>query len=91
MDNNDFLKHVEISDIPDTYHPIVSLIGLDNFLKLCSYSMGDELYFPMQETISRKARNRMIIQEYDGYNHADLAKKYNLTSKQIKNIINASY
>ncbi len=91
MDSNNLLKDVEISDIPEAYHPIVSLIGLDNFLKMCEYSMGDEIYFPMRETIFRKARNRLIIQEYNGYNHAELAKKYNLTSKQIKNIVNAQY
>jgi len=48
MDNDELLKDVDVSDIPETYQPVVSLIGLDNFLKLCRYAMGDELYFPMQ-------------------------------------------
>lgn len=87
MDNGEFLKYVDASDIPETYQPVVSLIGLDNFLRLCRYAMGDELYFPMQESILRNARNRLIIQEYDGHNLAELSQKYNLTAKHIRNIV----
>lgn len=64
MDNNELLKRVDISDIPNTYQSVVSLIGLDNFLKMCRYAMGVELYFPMQESILRNTRKRLIIQEY---------------------------
>lgn len=87
MKNEELLKYIDTSDIPETYQPVVSLIGLENFLKMCRYAMGDELYFPTQETIFRKARNRLIRQEYNGYNHAELSKKYNLTVKQIMNIV----
>lgn len=90
MDNDELLKRVDISDIPETYQPVVSLIGLDNFLKLCRYAMGDELYFPMQESILRNARNRLIIQEYNGHNLAELSRKYGLTRKYIRNIVKGS-
>lgn len=90
MDNKELLINVVLSDIPETYQPVVSLVGLDNFLKLCRYAMGDEIYFPMQESILRNARNRLIIQEYNGRNLADLSQKYNLTAKHISNIIKGS-
>ena len=75
------LRHTE------TYQPIVSMIGVDALIKLCQYSMGSEIYFPMAETILRKTRNRMMIQEYTGYNIKELSKKYGLTIKQVQNII----
>ncbi len=90
MDNNVLLKSVGVSDIPETYQPVANLIGLDNFLKMCRYAMGDEIYFPMQESILRNARNRLIIQEYNGHNLAELSKKYNLTAKHIRNIVKGS-
>lgn len=90
MDNNVLLESVDISDIPETYQPVVSLIGLDNFLKMCRYGMGDEIYFPMQESILRNARNRLIIQDYNGHNLAELSQKYNLTAKHIRNIVKGS-
>ena len=40
MDNDELVKYMELSDVPETYQPIVSLIGLDAFLKLCSYGSG---------------------------------------------------
>lgn len=90
MDDNELLKNVHVSDIPETYQPVISLIGLDNFLKLCQYAMGDELYFPMHKSVLCSTRNRLILQEYNGYNLGELSKKYNLTVKQIKNILKGS-
>ena len=90
MDNNEFLRNVDVSDIPETYQPVVRLIGMDNFLKMCQYAMGDEIYFPMKESILRNARNRLIIQEYNGHNLLELSQKYNLTVKHIRNIVKGS-
>lgn len=87
MGNKELLEYVDASDVPETYQYVVSLIGLDNFLKLCRYAMGDELYFPMQNTILKNTRKRLILQEYTGYNLQELAVKYNLTKSRIKNII----
>lgn len=90
MDNDELLKHVDVSDIPETYQPVVSLIGLDNFLKLCRYAVGEELYFPMQESVLRNTRKRLIIQEYNGYNLSELSRKYDLTPNYIRSIVKGS-
>lgn len=90
MNNDELLKHVDVSDIPETYQPVVSLIGLDNFLKLCRYAVGNELYFPMQESVLRNTRKRLIIQEYNGYNLLELSRKYELTPSRIRNIVKGS-
>lgn len=90
MDNDELLNHVDVSDIPETYQPVVSLIGLDNFLKLCRYAVGDELYFPMQDSVLRNTRKRLIIQEYNGCNLSELSHKYDLTPSCIRNIVKGS-
>lgn len=82
------LPYFVTTDIPEAYQPVVDMIGIDAFLKLCQYCMGDEMYFPMVDTVFRKTRNRLIQKEYDGYNSKALAKKYGLTLKQIRNIVN---
>lgn len=87
MDIYNLISHVEISDIPETYQPVVSLIGVDNFLKLCRYASGDQLYFPMLKSILKNARNRLILQEYNGYNLKELSRKYALTVRAVKNIV----
>ncbi len=87
MDVTDLMDKVDMTDVPEAYQPVVSLIGLDSFLKLCKYAMGDELYFPMQESILRNTRNRLVIGEYNGYNLPELSRRYNLTRKQIMKIV----
>lgn len=86
MDNN-LLEFVVETDIPESYQPVVSLIGMENFLKLCRYAMGDELYFPMQESVLRNTRKHLITQEYTGDNVIELSRKYNLTQTRVRGII----
>lgn len=83
----DYTKHTNINDVPEKYKPIIDLIGLDNFIKLCMFANGDELYFPMYDSILRNTRKRLILQEYNGYNMSELSKKYNLSYNQIRTII----
>ncbi|HCT92476.1 MAG TPA: Mor transcription activator family protein [Lachnospiraceae bacterium] len=87
MDYDRLLEMIRPSDIADTYQPVVSLIGLENFLKLCQYAMGSELYFPTLEGILRNTRRRVILQEYNGYNLQELSKKYGLTQSRIRNLL----
>lgn len=90
MDNlnyKDFLQYILPSDIPESSQAVVDLIGIEAFVKLCEYFMGDEFYFPTVDTIFRKTRNRLIIQEYNGYNIKLLSKKYRLTTVQIHSIL----
>ena len=54
---------------------------------LSNYARGDELYFPKVENVVSPARNRRIKKEFNGYNGKELADKYNLTVKQIQNIM----
>lgn len=90
MENKELLKYVDVSDLPENHQPVINLIGLDNFLKLCSYAMGSEIYFPIQESVLRNTRNRLITQEYNGHNLAELSQKYNITANHIRNIVKGS-
>lgn len=90
MKNKEMFQYLTADDVPDQYQHIVELIGLDAFMKLCEYSCGDEIYFPMPDTILKVTRNRMILKEYNGYNTKELSTKYNLTLHQVKNITKGS-
>lgn len=83
----ELMKQTDIADVPETYRPIANIIGINNLVKICQYCNGDELYFPMADTILRNARNRNIKISYTGSNTKELALKYNLTKKQIMNIV----
>lgn len=83
----ELIEETTIEDISENYRPVVEIIGIKNFAELSSYARGDELYFPKVENIIAPARNRRIKKEWNGYNSKELADKYNLTIKQIGNIL----
>lgn len=90
MNQNELFKDVNLTDLPENYQPVAKLIGIDNFVKLCQYAMGDELYFPKPESIFRKTRNRSIIREYNGHNIAELSQKHNITQNTVRKVIKGS-
>lgn len=81
------IEETTLEDIAEAYRPVVEIIGVELFARLGDYSRGDELYFPKVESIIAPARNRRIREEWNGYNVKELAEKYNLTTKQIGNIL----
>ena len=83
----EMLSETSIEDIPEKYRPVIDIIGIEKFAELGAYSKGDELYFPKIETIIAPARNRRIKKEFNGYNEAELAGRYGLTIKQVRNIL----
>ena len=83
----ELMADTDMSDIPDRYKEIVSIVGIESYIALSDYAKGDELYFPKVESILAPARNRRIRKEYNGSNSKELADKYNLTLPQIFNII----
>ena len=84
---NELIEDTVIEDIGERYKEIVELIGIRKFILLSNYARGDELYFPKVENVVGPARNRRIKKEFNGYNTKELADKYNLTVKQIQNIL----
>ena len=77
----------EVAGKKNKYTIVVDIIGIEKFIELSEYAKGDELYFPKTENIIAPARNRRIKKEWNGYNSKELAEKYNLTTKQIGNIL----
>ncbi len=84
---NELVSETRLEDIAERYQEIVKIVGIANFVKLSNYARGDEIYFPKVESVVSPARNRRIKKEFNGSNDKELAEKYNLTLKQIWNIL----
>ena len=84
---HELVQETRPEDIPERYQEVVRIIGVEKFAELGEYARGDEIYFPKPETIIAPARNRRIKKEYNGYNSRELAEKYDLTTRQIENIL----
>ena len=79
---------VTLDDIPERYREFAETMGLDHFLALCKTCGGEQLYVPRYENVCAEMRNKVIRQEYrDGASFAQLAAKYSLTQRHIRDIV----
>ncbi|MGL5750518.1 MAG: Mor transcription activator family protein [Paraclostridium sp.] len=80
------IEKLTIKDIPDSHKYIAHYVGIYAFTKLVKLMGGSSLYIPKEESLTRPIRNRIIKESFNG-DYKSLAKKYNITPAQIRNII----
>lgn len=87
----EWAQEIPVEDLPEHYHPIIQLIGMDSFLKLAAYANGSNLYFPTISSCIEPVRNRRIVEDYNaGRNLLELGRKYRLSERQVRHIIATS-
>lgn len=80
------IEKLTINDIPDSHKDIAHYIGIDAFKKLVILIGGSSLYIPKEASLTRPIRNRVIKESFNG-DYKILARKYNITETQVRNII----
>ncbi len=81
------ISEITIEDLPESYREVALAIGVENAVKLSSVVGGLGYYFPQLEGILRKKRDECIRREFNGTNHRELAKRYNLTERWVREIV----
>lgn len=79
---------LKISDLPPQFGNIAMRIGIDITKVLFEEFGGTSVYFPTKKMIYKEARDREIVADYNGFNHKELAAKYNMSESYIRAIIN---
>jgi Mor family transcriptional regulator len=88
MEIKDWAKEVKAEDIPSSFQDIVYAIGIEALLKLSFSVGGTTLYVPKPEFFLHKAKERLIIDEYNkGSTIKELALRYQLSDACIRKII----
>ncbi|HEB94333.1 MAG TPA: hypothetical protein ENI94_12910 [Gammaproteobacteria bacterium] len=54
---------------------------------LCEEYGASEVYIPSSKKLKTHVRNRDIRESFNGANHAELAKKYGITERQVRRIL----
>jgi len=71
-------------------HPLVEAAGPEAAQTLCEYMAGERFKVPRGRAFKMEVRNRAIRRErQEGAKLADLALRYELTDRQVMNILNA--
>lgn len=81
------LEKVKLEHLEEEARALAELIGIENFKKLVRIYGGASIYIPKMDSISKEARNEQIREEFTGDNLHELALKYHLTDKWVRDII----
>lgn len=78
---------IKLEDIPENVRDIAEAIGMEAFIKLAKFCGGQRgIYIPKYSNIIKGARDREIKRRYTRYNLEQLAREYNLSTQQIREI-----
>lgn len=78
----------DMSGICREHREIAEYIGVDAYKKLAYLCGGELLYIPKMSGLTRSERNKKLFKEFDGKNYKILAKKYSLSERRVREIIN---
>ncbi|MDB8791352.1 Mor transcription activator family protein [Romboutsia sp. 1001216sp1] len=79
---------LKISDLPPQFENIAMEPGIDKVKALFKEFGGTSVYFPTEKMIYKETIDRSIMADYNGFNHKELAIKYNMSESYIRSIIN---
>ncbi len=80
------IEELTIEDIPNSHKDIAQYIGIDSFKKLVELLGGSSLYIPKESSLTRPIRNRIIQEKFNG-DYKSLAREYDITQTQVRNIV----
>lgn len=78
---------VRIDDLTEAQRAVAELIGLENYRKLVNVYAGELIYIPKSDSFDRLVRNQKIVDEFNGTNTGELARRYHLTPVTIRRIV----
>ncbi len=68
------------------YREIAEAIGTERLVRLAEVAGGSTIYIPKAESLIRPVRDAHIKKEFNGYNEAELAKKYGVSVRWVRQI-----
>lgn len=90
MNEQAWINELKPEELPEPYCTIMTNVGIENTLKIIELYQGTGVYFPKVESMLNKIRDRNIRREFNGGNYKELAIKYGLTERWIREIVHAN-
>ncbi|MCU9809995.1 DNA-binding protein [Paraclostridium sp. AKS46] len=78
---------LKMSDLPPQFENIAMRVGIDITKVLFEEFGGTSVYFPTEKMIYKEARDREIIEEFNGFNVKELASKHRMSESYVRAII----
>lgn len=84
---DDLLDLITLDNLEGDQRLMAERIGLEGYKALVRYYGGTTVYVSKASTLTIADRNDRIREEYNGYNMAELALKWDLSASSIRDIV----
>lgn len=81
------VNELTLDDLEGEQRALAECLGLAAYRRLLLMYAGSTFTVRMPDTVTIPLRNKRIRSEFNGYNWGELARKYNLHEKTIRNIV----
>lgn len=78
---------IKIEELDGEQLEIAECVGIDGYRKLVMHFGGTSVYIQKSDKFSIPARDKEIKEMFNGCNHKELARKFNLSESQIRRIL----
>ncbi|GAB6100418.1 hypothetical protein JCM16358_22970 [Halanaerocella petrolearia] len=83
----EYKEDIDIDDLPEPYQVIALKVDLDTALTIAILFQGSSIYFPKLDCAIQPLRDKRIFREFTGENYQELARKYNLSERRVRQIV----
>ncbi len=80
-------NQLEIKDLYGEQKELAQIVGIDIYIKMVELLGGCTVYIGKKDKIDSIIRNKKIKEEFNGSNYRILSKKYNLSERRVREII----
>ncbi|MEG2344173.1 MAG: Mor transcription activator family protein [Acidaminococcaceae bacterium] len=84
----DEIKLEDLQELSPSLTQVAKILGMEKFINLSYSFSGIVFYIPKFDTLASRARDRLIVKEFNGGNYSELARKYDLTEIWVRQIVN---
>ena len=81
------IDKLTIDDLATEQRQLAEVIGIEAYRRLVEAYSGSYVYVQKIDTVTAQLRNAELLDEFNGYNYLELAKKYNLSESSVRRIV----
>lgn len=80
-------ENITYEDLQEQHRELAEIIGIENLIALANHFGGTQIYIPQAEKLVKNVKYRAIIEEFDGNNIRQLAKKYDVSESTVYRLV----
>ena len=78
---------IQLSDLQGDQRELAEIIGIEAYLQLVKVYGGTTIYIAKMDKLQNIKRDAEIAEAFNGYNYRQLAYKYRLSERTVREII----